>query len=165
MNRRDFLGLAGGAALAHELPFSFGQSSAPAPALKPMELGLLIVPFGAPEEKIKLVRGSGVLELLSFSGWLYLAASRRRWWRSFAICWRSTVTATTVEVVGPGRWKWNFLRGRRRLGWCRRRRARRASMPCGRFRILRRSLVWGRCRRIADLFRKIRRDPLYRGGG
>jgi hypothetical protein len=77
MNRRDFLGLAGAAALAHELPFSFTQSSAPVAGLKPMTLGLLIVPFGAPGERIRLVHDLGFSDLL------------RTWSRSFAICWRS----------------------------------------------------------------------------
>ncbi len=116
MNRRDFLGLAGGAALAYELPFSYAQSVAPASALKPMALGLLIVPFGAPEERIKLVHDLGFsncfLSLDSYIGGFIpdVVAQFRD------LLAKYSVTATTVEVVGPGIRKWNFTEGPETIG-------------------------------------------------
>ena len=49
MDRREFLGLASAAIAAQAMsPASVFATTA---SLKPMELGLLIVPFSAPEEK------------------------------------------------------------------------------------------------------------------
>jgi len=116
MNRRDFLGLAGAAALAHDLPFSFAQSPAPTSALKPMALGLLIVPFGAPEERIKLVHDLGFsncfLSLDSYIGGFtpHVVAQFRD------LLAKYSVTVTTVEVVGPGVRKWNFTEGPETIG-------------------------------------------------
>ncbi len=53
MDRRAFLGMATAAVLARGVPSSAAQAASPPPLkpaeLKPMDLGLLIVPFGAPE--------------------------------------------------------------------------------------------------------------------
>jgi sugar phosphate isomerase/epimerase len=116
MNRRDFLGLAASAALASELPFSFAQSSAPSPALKPMALGLLIVPFGAPEERIKLVHDLGFSNcFLSLDG--YIGGFTPDVVSQFRdLLAKYAVTATTVEVVGPGVRKWNFIEGPETIG-------------------------------------------------
>jgi L-ribulose-5-phosphate 3-epimerase len=116
MNRRDFLGLAAGAALAHELPFSFAQSSPSVAVLKPMALGLLIVPFGAPEERIKLVHDLGFsncfLSLDSYiGGFTPEVVSQFR-----DLLAKYSVTVTTVEVVGPGVRKWNFTEGPETIG-------------------------------------------------
>jgi L-ribulose-5-phosphate 3-epimerase len=116
MNRRDFLGLAGAAVLAHDLPFSLAQSSAPATRLPPMALGLLIVPFGAPEERIKLVRDLGFsncfLSLDSYIGGFTpdVVAQFRD------LLAKYSVTVTTLEVVGPGVRKWNFTEGPETIG-------------------------------------------------
>ncbi len=116
MNRRDFLGLAGATALAGELPFSFAQSSTPVPGLQPMALGLLIVPFGAPEERIRLVHDLGFsncfLSLDSYIGGFTpdVVAQFRD------LLAKHSVTATTVEVVGPGVRKWNFTEGPETIG-------------------------------------------------
>ena len=59
MHRREFVCLASAAVLAAGLPSNKAQAE-PAPALlKPMDLGLLISPFGAPEERIGRVRDLG----------------------------------------------------------------------------------------------------------
>jgi L-ribulose-5-phosphate 3-epimerase len=116
MNRRDFIGLASAAAFAHELPLSFGQTSSPAVGLKPMALGLLIVPFGAPEERIKLVHDLGFsncfLSLDSYIGGFTpdVVAQFRD------LLAKYSVTVTTVEVVGPGVRKWNFTEGPETIG-------------------------------------------------
>jgi L-ribulose-5-phosphate 3-epimerase len=114
MNRRDFLGLAAAAALADELPSSFGQTVAP--RLKPMELGLLIVPFGAPEQHIRVVHDLGFTNcFLSLDGYIggftpEVVAQFRDLLAKYAL------TVTTVEVVGPGTRKWNFTEGPATIG-------------------------------------------------
>src|SRR5271163_2036433 len=116
MNRRDFLGLASAATLAPDLPFSFAQSSSLAAGLKPMALGLLIVPFGAPEERIKLVHDLGFsncfLSLDSYIGGFTpdVVAQFRD------LLAKYSVTVTTVEVVGPGVRTWNFTEGPATIG-------------------------------------------------
>src|SRR5271154_7440413 len=116
MNRRDFLGLAGSAALAHELPFSFAESSAPPANLKPMALGLLIVPFGAPEERIRLVHDLGFSNcFLSLDG--YIGGFTPDVVSQFRdLLGKYAVTVTTVEVVGPGTRTWNFTQGPATIG-------------------------------------------------
>lgn len=116
MNRRDFLGLAGAAALASELPLSFAQSTAPAAGLKPMALGLLIVPYGAVEERIRTVHDLGFsncfLSLDSYIGGFTPAVVAQ--FRDLLA--KYSVTVTTVEVVGPGVRKWNFIEGPKTIG-------------------------------------------------
>ena len=69
MNRREFLGAASAAVFTSGL--SAAQAGAPAPVLKPMALGLLISPFGALEERIKLVHDLGFSNcFLSLDGYL-----------------------------------------------------------------------------------------------
>ncbi len=114
MNRRDFLGLATAAAIANELPFSLGQTAAP--KLKPMELGLLIVPFGAPEQHFRVVHDLGFtncfLSLDSYIGGFTpeVVAQFRDLLAKYSL------TVTTVEVVGPGVRKWNFTEGPATIG-------------------------------------------------
>src|SRR5271168_3011632 len=116
MNRRSFLGLAGSAAFASALPFSLAQSSVPTSGLRPMALGLLIVPFGAPEERIRLVHDLGFsncfLSLDSYIGGFTpdVVAQFRD------LLAKYSVTVTTVEVVGPGVRKWNFTEGPATIG-------------------------------------------------
>ncbi len=112
MNRRDFLGLAAAATLAYDTPFSLGQAA----ALKPMELGLLIAPFGAPEEHIRRVHDLGFSNcFLSLDG--YLGGFTPTVVTQFReLLAKYSVTATTVEVVGPGTRKWNFTEGPATIG-------------------------------------------------
>ena len=115
MDRRNFLGLASGALLAEGLHTSAGAMMAAA-ALKPMDVGLLIVPFGAPEERIRRVHELGFsncfLSLDKYVGGFTPAlASQFR-----DLLEKYSVTATTVEVVGPPPLEWNFLRGPSTIG-------------------------------------------------
>lgn len=116
MNRRDFIGLAAAAALSNELQFSEGQTSTPSAALKPMALGLLIVPFGGPEEHIRLVHDLGFSNcFLSLDGYIGgFTADVVSQFRDLLA--KYSVTATTVEVVGPGVRKWNFTEGPETIG-------------------------------------------------
>jgi L-ribulose-5-phosphate 3-epimerase len=114
MDRRTFLGIASGALLAEGLA-SAAAAALTAP-LKPMEVGLLIVPFGAPEERIRRVHDLGFSNcFLSLDGYIdgftpAIAAQFRDLLEKY------DVTATTVEVVGPKPLEWNFLRGPSTIG-------------------------------------------------
>ena len=114
MNRREFLGAASAAVCAQGLHAA--QAIAPTSVLKPMALGLLISPFGAPEERLKRVRDLGFSNcFLSLDGYLghfapELAAQFRDLLEKYELI------ATTVEVVGPGPLVWDFLRGPSTIG-------------------------------------------------
>jgi L-ribulose-5-phosphate 3-epimerase len=116
MNRRKFLGLATAAALSSEAPFSPGQTATPGAAVRPMALGLLIVPFGAPEERIRLVHDLGFTNcFLSLDG--YIGGFTPDVVAQFRdLLAKYSVTATAVEVVGPGIRKWNFTEGPATIG-------------------------------------------------
>jgi len=116
MDRRTFLGVASAALLAHELvPVSSLAAAEPAP-LKPMEVGLLVSPFGAPEAVIGRVRQMGFSNcFLSLDGYLNgFTADVTAQFRDLLA--KFEVTATTVEVVGPPPLEWNFLRGPSTIG-------------------------------------------------
>ena len=111
MDRREFLSAAAAVALAQGMP-----RRAAGATLKPMALGLLIAPFGAPEQKIRQVHELGFdncfLSLDKYLGNLTpaLAKQFKEWLDKYE------VTATTVEVVGPQPLKWNFLQGPATIG-------------------------------------------------
>ncbi len=112
MDRRGFLGLASAAALARGMNSIGAFASAP----KPMELGLLIVPFGAPEEKIRLVRDLGFSNcFLSLDGYIdgFTPEVIIRFRDLLA---KYSLTVTTVEVVGPGKRVWDFMQGPSTIG-------------------------------------------------
>jgi len=116
MDRRKFLGVATAAVAATALK-STGALAAMAPApLKPMELGLLIVPFSAPEERFRVLRELGFSNcFLSLDGYIgkftpEVVAQYRD------LLAKYQVTVTTVEVVGPGPLEWNFNRGPSTIG-------------------------------------------------
>ncbi len=117
MNRRLFLSSTA-ALLAHEVlrPASSVAANDASPKLKPMALGLLISPFGAPEETIRRVHELGFsncfLSLDKYIGAFTppLAAQMRN------LLDKYEVTATTVEVVGPPPLEWNFTRGPATIG-------------------------------------------------
>jgi L-ribulose-5-phosphate 3-epimerase len=116
MDRRKFLGVATAASLAHVAPKSFAQSAPPKLSLKPMALGLLIVPFGAPEERIRTVHDLGFSNcFLSLDGYIggFTSAVVGQFQELLA---KYSVTVTTVEVVGPGTRKWNFTEGPATIG-------------------------------------------------
>ena len=114
MNRRDFARLASAMAIA-PAPCSAAAQLVPGRA-KPMDLGLLIVPFGAPEEQLRRVRELGFSHcFLSLDGYIDgftpdLASQFRDLLSKYKL------TATTVEVVGPGTREWNFTRGPATIG-------------------------------------------------
>lgn len=116
MHRRDFLGLAAGTALARGLHSAAGFAALSPAALQPMELGLVIEPFGAPEERIRRVHELGLSNcFLSLDGYLgsftpALADQFR------GLLGKYQVTVTAVEVVGPGPLKWNFMEGPSTIG-------------------------------------------------
>jgi sugar phosphate isomerase/epimerase len=81
-----------------------------------MELGLLIVPFGAPEERIRRVRELGFSNcFLSLDGYIgNFTLDLVNQFRDLLA--KYSVTVTTVEVVGPGPLKWNFTQGPSTIG-------------------------------------------------
>ena len=116
MDRRTFLGAASAAVLAQGL-HSTTSFAAPAPIpLKPMALGLIVSPFGAPETVFHRVHELGFSNcFLSLDAYIYgfkpeLATQFQ------ALLAKYELTATTVEVVGPGPLEWNFLRGPSTIG-------------------------------------------------
>src|SRR5271155_5017337 len=116
MNRRHFVGLAASAAFAEGLPFASALPAMPAPTLKPMALGWVITPFGSPEEHFRTVHDLGFsacfLSLDKYIGSFTpaLAAQYRDLLAKYQL------TATTVEVVGPGALDWNLTRGPSTIG-------------------------------------------------
>ncbi len=116
MDRRTFLGVASAALLAEGLPSAPALAAAATSPLKPMEVGLLVSPFGAPEATIRRVHDLGFSNcFLSLDGYINgftpaIAATFRD------LLARFEVTATTVEVVGPPPLEWNFTRGPSTIG-------------------------------------------------
>lgn len=116
MNRRQLLGLASAAIAPRWLHSAAALSATPSTPLKPMELGLLIVPFGGPEERIRLVRELGFSNcFLSLDG--YIGGFTPEIVTQFRdLLAKYNVTVTAVEVVGPGPLKWNFTQGPSTIG-------------------------------------------------
>jgi L-ribulose-5-phosphate 3-epimerase len=111
MNRRQFVGLAVSAAGAAVLPRAF--ASAP---LQPFALGVVIKPFGAPEEHLRTIHELGFPSVfLSMDDYLgsftpALASQYRDLLDKYQL------TATTIEVVGPPPLAWNFMHGPATIG-------------------------------------------------
>ncbi len=115
MNRRDFARMTSAVTLASAARFTHAQTLvAHTPAA--MELGLLIVPFGAPEEHFRRVRELGFNNcFLSLDG--YIGGFTPGVVSQFRdLLSRYKLTATTVEVVGPGKREWNFTQGPATIG-------------------------------------------------
>jgi sugar phosphate isomerase/epimerase len=84
--------------------------------LKPMDVGLVIAPFGAPEEHFRRVRELGFDNcFLSLDGYIggFTPAVVSQFRDLIA---KYGVTVTAVEVVGPGRLEWNFTEGPSTIG-------------------------------------------------
>jgi L-ribulose-5-phosphate 3-epimerase len=116
MNRRTFLGVASAAILAEGLAPSTSLAAVRPTPLKPMALGLLITPFGAPEATIRRVHDLGFSNcFLSLDGYIngFKPALAMQFQDLLA---KYDVVATTVEVVGPGPLEWNFTRGPSTIG-------------------------------------------------
>jgi L-ribulose-5-phosphate 3-epimerase len=132
MRRREFLTTAIGAAVAGAIPATLPAATLAPPAppqapatsssatsaatLKPMSLGLLISPAHGPEETIARVKNLGFT-----SCFLSLDAYIGKFTPDLAkqmkdLLDKYQVTATTVEVVGPGRLVWNFTDGPSTIG-------------------------------------------------
>jgi len=116
MDRRTFLGVASAALLAEGLRPTASLAALPPAPLKPMELGLLVSPFGAPEAVFRRVHDLGFSNcFLSLDGYINgftpeLATQFRDLLAKYELI------ATTVEVVGPPPLEWNFLRGPSTIG-------------------------------------------------
>jgi sugar phosphate isomerase/epimerase len=114
MDRRTFLGAASAALLTDALAPAL--SFAAPPALKPMALGLIVSPFGAPEATFKRVRDLGFSNcFLSLDG--YINGFTPQVADQFGdLLGKYSLVATTVEVVGPPPLVWDFLRGPSTIG-------------------------------------------------
>jgi L-ribulose-5-phosphate 3-epimerase len=114
MDRREFIGLASAVLAAQGMsPKSAFATTAP---VKPMELGLLIAPFSASEERFRVLRDLGLTNcFLSLDGYIggFTPAVVNQYRDLIA---KYDITVTTVEVVGPGPLEWNFLRGPSTIG-------------------------------------------------
>jgi sugar phosphate isomerase/epimerase len=114
MDRRTFLGAASAALLADTLAPA-AAFAAPSP-VKPMDVGLLVSPFGAPEATFKRVRDIGFSNcFLSLDG--YINGFTPQIANQFGdLLNKYSLVATTVEVVGPQPLVWNFMRGPSTIG-------------------------------------------------
>jgi L-ribulose-5-phosphate 3-epimerase len=122
MDRRQFLGVAGAAMMAGGMTGIAGEtgpenSAGAAGPLKPMALGLIVSPFGAPKKVFARVHDLGFTNcFLSMDGYLgggmtaELAAQFRE------LLAKNELIATAVEVVGPAPLEWNFLHGPSTIG-------------------------------------------------
>jgi sugar phosphate isomerase/epimerase len=115
MDRRAFLGAASAALIADALHPASALASSPA-QLKPMDLGLIVSPFGAPEITFRRVREIGFNNcFLSLDG--YIGGFTPQIANQFGeLLAKYSLVATTVEVVGPPPLEWNFLRGPSTIG-------------------------------------------------
>jgi sugar phosphate isomerase/epimerase len=116
MDRRTFLSAASATAVAYSLLPSSAAATESQSTLKPMALGLLISPFGAPEATIRRVHDLGFTNcFLSMDGYLnkFTPDVTKQIQDLLA---KYEVTATTVEVVGPAPLVWNFLQGPSTIG-------------------------------------------------
>ena len=116
MDRRTFLAAASAAAITtglHPLP---ALAQTVPPKLKPMALGLLISPFGKPEETIKRVHDMGFNNcFLSLDGYINkFTPDAARQIGDLLV--KYNLVATSVEVVGPAPLEWNFMQGPATIG-------------------------------------------------
>jgi L-ribulose-5-phosphate 3-epimerase len=112
MNRRHFVGLAASVVFARGLP----SSSAFAAPIQSMALGLVVSPFDAPEEHLRRVHELGFSNcFLSLDKYLgSFTPTLANQYRDLLAKYQ--LTATTVEVVGPGPLVWDFTRGPATIG-------------------------------------------------
>jgi len=116
MDRRMFLNTAAAAAVASTLHPLSAFASPEEPKIAPMALGLLISPYGAPEDTIKRVRDMGFSNcFLSLDG--YIGKFTRDAAQQISkLLKKYELLATTVEVVGPEPLAWNFTEGPSTIG-------------------------------------------------
>ena len=114
MDRRTFLGAA--TCTIASAVLQPAASLAEEKTLKPMALGLLVKPFGAPEATIRRVHDLGFTNcFLSLDDYLGKFTSTLASQMKDLLA-RYEVVATTVEVVGPPPLVWDFLRGPSTIG-------------------------------------------------
>jgi L-ribulose-5-phosphate 3-epimerase len=115
MDRRTFLGAASATLIADALAPAASFALPPA-SLKPMDVGLLIVPHDAPEATFKRVHDMGFDNcFLSLDG--YLGGFTKQVADQFGdLMSKYSLVATTVEVVGPAPLVWDFLQGPSTIG-------------------------------------------------
>lgn len=116
MDRRTFLGAASAALLTDISHPTAALGASAAAALKPMDLGLIISPFGAPEATFRKVHEIGFNNcFLSLDSYIngFTAEIASQFGELMA---KYSLVATTVEVVGPPPLEWNFLRGPSTIG-------------------------------------------------
>ncbi len=123
MRRREFLGMAAAAAVTHAA--MQGQEQGPrggrmpvqaAADARPMEMGLVVVPYKAPEETIRRVHALGFTTcFLSLDGYIG-AFTQENADLLGGLLTKYGVRATTVEVVRPEPLVWNFLQGPTTIG-------------------------------------------------
>lgn len=116
MDRRTFLETAAAAAVATGLRSVPSFAAPQKPRLKPMAVGLLISPAGAPEATIKRVHDMGFSNcFLSLDGYInrFTPDAAKQIGDLLA---KYDLVATTVEVVGPEPLEWNFLKGPATIG-------------------------------------------------
>ena len=116
MDRRTFLETAAVAAVATGLRSVPSFAEPQKPKLKPMAVGLLISPSGAPEATIKRVHDMGFSNcFLSLDGYInrFTPDAAKQIGDLLA---KYSLVATTVEVVGPEPLEWNFLKGPSTIG-------------------------------------------------
>ena len=118
MNRRQFVAGAMGAAMVSAKGFATGFSGANATgaALKPMAVGLMIQPASGPEEVISRVKKLGMsncfLSLDAYIGKFTPALAKE----IGGLLEKYEITATSAEVVGPGKLVWDFVDGPSTIG-------------------------------------------------
>ncbi len=116
MDRRTFLSAASAAVASHVIHPTVAGAESRSASLKPMAIGLLVSPFGAPEATIRRVRDLGFGNcFLSMDGYIgkftpNVATEIK------GLLDKYEVVATTVEVVGPAPLEWNFLQGPSTIG-------------------------------------------------
>lgn len=116
MDRRTFLSGATAAAIAGGLPSLPSFVSPEQTKLRPMALGALISPYGAPEATIKRVRDMGFSNcFLSLDGYIGKFTPQAATQIAELLA-KYQLIATTVEVVGPEPLKWNFIEGPSTIG-------------------------------------------------
>jgi len=116
MDRRTFLGAASAAVVSQVIHAPALVAETRAASLKPMAVGLLVSPYGAPEATIRRVHDLGFSNcFLSLDG--YLGKFTPEVAKEIKdLLDKYEVVATTVEVVGPAPLEWNFLRGPATIG-------------------------------------------------
>jgi L-ribulose-5-phosphate 3-epimerase len=117
MDRRRFLGVAGAAVAAGGLRSVAAQTPDEPAGLKPMALGLIVSPFGAPEKVFARVRELGFSNcFLSMDGYIGGGFTPQLAARYRDLLTKNQLIVTAVEVVGPPPLEWNFLRGPSTIG-------------------------------------------------